>query len=528
MSRLAFWIVLFLAASVASPAGAQDSLKVGIISIRNQDVFSPEETSRGWPYRVLDGVHATTRESTIRKFLLFREGDSFRRELLLESERNLRAQSFIRSATVVASPPHAGRVDIDVTTEDTWTLEPTLMLARRGGVTTWGASLLERNLLGTGREVEVRYAEEVNRIERVFAFIDPHFIQRYWRGFFIHENNSDGGEDHAGIQKDFVSAATPWAGTIQGDHVERTGRIYETGVTIAHFAEDRKRFILEYGHVLTHHALAATRLTGGVELSHDAFDSLRGYSNELRPADREFRYVYGQAELTRSDVMTLNYVDRDVRYEDFNLGPRAFLKVGVSPSIFGVDQTTGLLEARLSDGWRLGGSAFLKAILDMHTRLSAADHNTVVSGEVRVVSRVSTSPHQTLVSRVAWAAGWELDREVQFFADGGTGLRGYPLYTFEGNRSVVANVEYRMFLGKEIAQLMAPGLALFLDSGTAVPEGLPMDAAQWKTDAGLGLRLAFPRASVHTLIRLDAAFPFNDEPLGRHGWLVSFSSSQAF
>jgi hypothetical protein len=219
-------------------------------------------------------------------------------------------------------------------------------------------------------------------------------------------------------------------------------------------------------------------------------------------------------------------VDRDARYQDFNLGPRALLKAGVSPAIFGVDQTTGLLEAQLSDGWRLGGTAFVKAILDLHTRLSAATNNTVVSGEVRAVSRISNSPHQTLVSRIAWAAGWDLDRDVQFFADGGTGLRGYPLYAFEGNRSVVGNFEYRLFLGKEMFQILAPGLALFVDSGTAAPEGLP--AAQWKTDAGLGLRLALPRASVHTLIRIDAAFPFNDEPLGRKGWLVSFSSSQAF
>jgi hypothetical protein len=507
---------------------AQDSLRVGTVSVLTQDVFSPEETARGWPYRALDGLHATTRESTVRKFLLFREGDLFRPEALAESERNLRAEPFIRSASVTASPPHDGVVDIAVTTQDSWTLEPTVMLARRGGVTTWGVALLERNLFGTGRQVDIRYEEEVDRISRGLTFIDPHFLQRYWKGFFIHENNSDGGEDHLGLQKDFVSAATPWAGTIRGDQVRRTGRIYESGVTTARFAEDRKSFLFEYGHMLAHHGLGAVRLSAGVELTHDVFDSLEGHGDELRPPDREFRYVYGQVEILRSEFMTLNYVDRDLRYEDFNLGPRMSLLGGVSPSLFGVDRTTGLLETQLSNGWRLGGASFLKAAVDARTRLGAPTNNGVVSGELRLVSRIATSPHQTLVSRIAWAAGWDLDPDRQFFADGATGLRGYPLYAFEGNRSVVGNLEYRIFLGKEIFQIMAPGLAMFVDSGTAVQPGIPFDAAPWKTDAGLGVRLAFPRASVHTLIRIDVAFPFNSEPLGRDGILVSFSSSQAF
>lgn len=530
MSRVFYSIALAVVAGAALPlpARAQDSLRVGSIFIHNQDVFSPEETGRGWPFQALAGIHATTRASTIRKFLLFREGDPFRPEILVESERNLRAEPFIRSASVVALPPHGGVVDVDVSTQDTWTLEPTVMLARRGGVTTWGASLLERNLLGTGREVELAYEEEVNRISRRFAFIDPHFLQRYWRGFFIHENNSDGGEDHVGIQKAFVSAATPWAGTIEGDQVKRTGRIYEDGVTTAHFAEDRRAFILEYGRMLAHHELAATRLSAGVELTHDAFDSLRGHSGELRPPDREYHYVYTQGEIERSDFMTLNYVDRDQRYEDFNLGPRASLRLGVSPAAFGVDETTGLVETQLSKGWRFGGSAFLKGVVDLHTRVGAAANNTVVSGELRAVSRLSSSPHQALVSRIAWAGGWDLDPDVQFFADGGTGLRGYPLYAFEGSRSVIGNLEYRIFLGKELFQIMAPGMAVFVDSGTAVPEGIAFDRSEWKTDAGLGLRLAFPRASVHTLIRIDVAYPFDSEPLGHRGLLVSFSSSQPF
>ncbi|HYV50421.1 MAG TPA: hypothetical protein VE910_00840, partial [Dongiaceae bacterium] len=74
MSRVFYSIALAVVAGAALPlpARAQDSLRVGSIFIHNQDVFSPEETGRGWPFRALAGIHATTRASTIRKFLLFR------------------------------------------------------------------------------------------------------------------------------------------------------------------------------------------------------------------------------------------------------------------------------------------------------------------------------------------------------------------------------------------------------------------------------------------------------------------------
>jgi hemolysin activation/secretion protein len=144
------------------------------------------------------------------------------------------------------------------------------------------------------------------------------------------------------------------------------------------------------------------------------------------------------------------------------------------------------------------------------------------------VLKFNTSPLQTFVTHLEFDRGWNLDRDVQFFADGGNGLRGYRLYSFEGNRRVIWNVEHRIFSGREILQLASFGAVAFFDTGTAVPEGRPLTLSEFKSDVGVGIRVAVSRAAGNPILRVDFAYALNPDPFGRKGWLVSFSSGQVF
>src|SRR5260370_1618761 len=63
-------------------------------------------SARGWVYRAADALHIETRESVIRKFLLFQEGDPYDPTRLEESERNLRVLPFLdRKSTRLNSSP---------------------------------------------------------------------------------------------------------------------------------------------------------------------------------------------------------------------------------------------------------------------------------------------------------------------------------------------------------------------------------------------------------------------------------------
>jgi Surface antigen variable number repeat len=522
-------MVLGLAAIlVAAGLAAGEPLRIGTITIRSLDVFSPAEASRGWFYRAANSLHIETRPSVIRKFLLFREGDPYDPAKLAESERNLRQLGFIKLASVVPRPPHDGLVDVDVVTQDAWTTEPGVSFGSKGGTTTYGFDLKEKDLLGTGRELSLNYDKGTERTTRSIQYKDPYIFGPYWFGQLVYAINSDGREEKAQVERPFFSFTSPWSLNALFDNLRQNERIYQSGETFSKFQQDHRQILAQYGLALRSSDERAQRLTGGFELLEDRFEHLTTRPNDLIPDDRVFRYAFIEYQDTRNDFMTLNYVNRDLRYEDFNLGRSIDLRLGVSPALFGAPRNTGLAELSASQGWRLGPASFLLAQAGFSTRFGGGLANEIVSANAFFVRKFDTKLLQTFVARLQYSQGRHLDRDVQFFADGLTGLRAYRIHAFEGNKSLILNVEHRVFSGKEILQIVAPGLAVFFDTGTAAPAGVPLRVKDFKSDAGVGLRFGIARAPSNNILRIDFAYAFNSDPRGRRGFLISFSSAQAF
>jgi len=509
-------------------AQAQEVLRIGRIDVHSLDVFSPEEAARGWLYRTANALHIKTRDEFIRKYLLFQEGDPYDPAALAESERNLRTLHFIKLASVVAGPPHDGVVDVDVTTQDGWTLELGGNLGSSGGKTTYGVSLSENNLLGTGRQVSIDYDKQVERTVRTLSFFDPYLYRPFWRGSFSYENNSDGSRRLAEISRPFYSSTAPWATDALYDDLVQNEKVYTSGVISSEFRQDHRQILAQYGIALTRGDQLAQRISGGFNEQFDDFSNLDTRPDDTLPEDRHFRYLFLQYDTISNDFLKLNYVNRDLRYEDFNLGWTLSTRLGVSPKAFGLDRTTGFVSASATRGWRLREGQFVIANLSFQTRFGDGIENAILSAGAEFVQKFDTRLLQTFVTRLRYDQGWNLDGDVQFFADGANGLRGYHLYAFEGNRRFIWNVEQRIFSGKEILQLVAPGLAVFFDTGAAVPAGQSFGFHDLKSDIGVGLRLGIARAPANNILRIDLAYAFNADPLGRRGFLVSFSSAQAF
>src|SRR5213080_2413062 len=154
---------LLLSLLLATSAFAQSPPRIGSVTIRTLDVYSDDEAGNGWLYRVADRLHIETRRAVIEKFLLFHSGDEYRPELLAQTERNLRALRFLKSASIVASPPHNGVVDVVVTTQDAWSIAPETHAGSKGGANTYSATLSDSTLVGLGKEIKLEWDKSVDR-----------------------------------------------------------------------------------------------------------------------------------------------------------------------------------------------------------------------------------------------------------------------------------------------------------------------------------------------------------------------------
>ncbi|MCA1734026.1 MAG: hypothetical protein LC732_10550, partial [Acidobacteria bacterium] len=242
------------------------------------------------------------------------------------------------------------------------------------------------------------------------------------------------------------------------------------------------------------------------------------------PDDRHYRYLFARIERRENRFVKLNWVNRDLRFEDFNLGLELSAQFGFSPRAAGAGADTGMARVSAARGARLGDRTFVLSRFGWESRLGAADANALLSAELFGIHRLSTRQPQTFVARIHYDQGNELDRDRQLFADADSGLRGYRLHAIEGERILIVNAEHRIFLGRELFHLVAPGIAFFADVGGAARPGAPLDLYR---DAGVGLTLGLTRSPKNSL-RIDFAWALDPDPLGREGLLMSVSMSRAF
>lgn len=526
MRRIAPVLSAVLAAALtilANPAAAE-TLTIGTITVRTVGVFDDDEAAGNQLYDLANALHVETRESVVRGFLLFREGQIYDPERVAESERNLRAQSFLRSASITTSAPHEGMVDIVVTTRDSWTTEPSMSFGSKGGGTSFGLDLEESNLLGTGKSIGLLYDSTPDRSRSGIEIHDPAFFRPYWQADALISENSDGAELHLSVERPFMSLETPWSAAISLSETTSLDRIYRDAIAEDLFEVDRRRLLIEGGRALHRSSTAATRLTTGFELEDAEFRVGESSGEGNLPEDRHFRWLFVRLERRESDYVKLNWVNRDLRYEDFNLGLELSAQAGFSPGFLGADGDSGLVRLGLNRGAALGEKTWLLSRFAWETRLGEVDANQHLSGELFGIHHFGTRRPQTLVARAHYEEGRELDGDRQLFADADSGLRGYRLHAFEGDRLLVLNAEHRVFLGHEILNLVSPGVAFFVDAGGAAPAGKPLEL---HLDAGVGLRLGLTRTPRNSL-RIDFAWGFDADPLGRKGLLTSISMSRAF
>jgi len=510
---------------------AAEELRVGHIEIRTAPVFSAQEAGQGRFYRTLNDLHVPTRPDLLREFLLFAEGDPYVPSQLEESERNLRQLDFLKSATITPRPPHDGKVDIDVVTQDAWTTDPNGDFSHVRGLTVWQADVTQKNLFGSGAELSTTASRDVERTRKAVELSTPAFFEAYWNADALWAQSSDGRERRFSLGRSLASYSRRWTLAVDFDRRLQHTHLYDLGRQVTAFRESRREARIEGTYAFEASEARSRRLVAGLDLLDDSFRRLHGETFGPLPLARRFRtFFLGYVEGV-NDFVKLDYVDQDSRVQDFQLGRQLDLRLGLSPQTLGAVRPTTLLHLAGSRGWRLRKDGFLLPRCRFETRASSGKlQNAFGSAGLLWVQKVPGPFLQTLVGRLDYTHGWRLDRDLQFYADGTTGLRAYPARAYAGDKRLLLNFEDRIFLGRELLQLFAPGAAVFVDiggAGGAERPGTALELKNLKADIGAGLRFGIARADSTTL-RFDLAYRLNQDATGRRGFVLSIGSTQAF
>ena len=514
--------------------------RISDVFIDNHSIFDPvsipEEGRLRWAYRAANAVHMRTRESFIRREVLFREGDCYNPLLLQESARILRRYRFIAAADVFSVPQPDGSRHVVIDTRDEWTTKITIGVRVEDGFRFDGASLVEENFLGRGNLVGI-YHRQRNEQRATGAVVELPRVGRTGWGLELSGSRTRVGNSARQLLEH------PFTGEV-GTHAFRqrvsTTRDLYTWVladddSFSHLVlpieegggelTAARRFGFP-GHLLMLGAGLSTEWirTDPLEVSQGIVDRDFGSRLEVpidllsplatQVTDRRTTRANLMAGIRRIDYTERRGLDALRGLQDVATGREVVVTVG--QSLAGPGDLFGRVDL-------FGGFASGQTVGQVHSSVEGRALQGAEGGTRDVLAELHAFLYrpidlglpQTLVLRAAMQGGWRVEGPFQLTLGGPDGLRGHREDAWPGGRRFLVSIEDRVLLPGPFPELMDLGLTFFGDVGRMYAADVPFGAdSGWQGSVGGGLRIGFPAGS-SAVIRADVAIPVGrDAPSG--------------
>ena len=508
---------------------------IGKVSVHRVDVFDtttfPEEDTP--LYRLVNKLHIISRESTIRKQLLFRPGDRYDANVLRESERRLRSNGYLGDARIVPVAYADGKVDLEVLTQDTWTLKPELGFGRKGGANSSSVGVVEQNFLGTGAQLSLTHDQNVDRRSDTLEYSDANLNSDHWQLDAQLADNSDGHKQSLRVERPFYALDARWATGIELRDETRTDSIYDLGQIVEQFHTHEQVATAYGGWSAGLHDGWTTRWTAGITFDERRASDLEGAPPaQILPTDHRLAYPWIGFEVAQDDFRVVRNLNKIGRIEDLGLGWHAGVRLGFATRATGSDRDALVFDGSASKGFQPATS---QTWLWNAGATGRVEHGTLVDSVFSLGTRYywRQVPSRTLYVSVGADYGVNLEVDKQLTLGGDNGLRGYPLRYRTGQGRWLLTLEERLFTDWYPFRLFAIGAAAFYDMGSvwggSLVQATPppgTSPAHVLRDIGVGLRVGNLRSALGTVVHIDIAHPLDgDSSISKLQFIVEAKQS---
>ena len=328
--------------------------RIGTVTIVPRNIFDtslPEENAS--LFRLANQLHIRTQPATIGDQLLFHTGETYDARLLEESERILRRTRYLQDANIRPVAWHDGVVDIEVVTDDVWTLSPGISFGGKGGKNSTGFKIEELNLLGLGNQISLGRKSDVDRTSTTLLYREPQLFGSWWTVTGGYSDNSDGRTEQFSLEHPFYALDTRWATGFTGISDDRVDSLYDLGEIRDQFGVRERNATVYGGWSRGLHDGWTARLTFGATYAESRFASIVGKTGPTSsvPPDRKLVYPWLGYEWVQDEYEKARNRDQIEKTEDFLLGLHAYARLGFAASSFGSDRNAWVFEGGVSRGF---------------------------------------------------------------------------------------------------------------------------------------------------------------------------------
>jgi len=509
------WLLLFCCLGspvLAAPAKTEECQPIAVEFSREQ-LFDETEQPFYFFHRWANSLHIYTQQQTlINESNWYLSQCNLTDPQLAEWERKLRKLRYIEHARIEQDKKNR---KILITTTDNWSLLPTLDFSRKGGQNRYAIGLKERNFIGRGIELELKFFEDARRSGFIVDTAIPHLLHNNSKLGMRFADNDDGQQTALLLHKTFASNADTYAYQLAYHKNERIDTLFHNDDDEYEYGHDIRSYLLRYDWLAEHQDEKLFRLGLGYQFDRHQFFVVEQNTPPFLPTDRQLAYPFISFEYERQNYQEMSDIYNINAIEDINMGWRLNGRIGLSD---------GQDENSTESVWQLTSNTFLPIGEYSYLALSAAVdfHQNQRQDRFR--------GHFNIELFLPISAQWKLYFKNQSdFSDneyldqivtlgGNNGLRGYPIQYQHGQESYLFSVEGRYYPNINIWRLFDVAGVIFYDRGKASGStDLDNIETGWLDSLGFGVRLYSPHfAGDARVIHLDLAYALsaNDEVKG--------------
>ncbi len=479
---------------------------VGDIQIVANDVFNTNLNSENLTiHRLANQLHIQSKPELIKAQLLFDKGDAFDIEQLNETERNLRDNAYLRSASITPIQVCDGMVDIKVETNDNWTLIPSMRFTRAGGENEFAFSVAELNLFGLGKSLNLELDYTNDRDQRVLQYFDPLLFGTRTQLTAQLQDNTDGEVQAIDVELPFYALNSQRSWRVSAGNIEYLQKLYTDGFVSNQLAVDREYASVEAGFSRGKINNTVRRWVVGWQYDKRKLAATALFPDSSPVPERVFSYPYVEATLLKPEFIKKSNLQVMESVEDVAIGPELRARIGYAAKSFGSSDDSFVFDIEFSQGWQPNPKqlGLLSVELNGFYDTDGALNNTLKTNAKWFYFQ---SPKSSVYAQANLISGENLFENRQIVIGGETGLRGYPLRYQSGDNRARFTVEQRYFFDWYPLRLVKVGAAAFAEIGSAWSDD---ESPDWLRDVGMGLRLVSTRQANAPVTHIDFAVPLD-------------------
>jgi hypothetical protein len=460
--------------------------------------------------RLANFIHIRSRERTIARELIFQPGEPVSAALIRETERNLRALSYIREAGIVPEKGSDGTLRAVVVTDDAWSLRGGFKFRYEGSQAEWGINVEEANFLGLGKKLHLGYEDTRERQTLKGGYRDPRLFGTRWQFGASYADLSDGRRRQLSLRRPFFAVGTEWAALASVSAEESSVPLYHLGEEVARIPADfdeahlglwkafpsGRRSVLRVGiQYRVDEALYGETITAAGERTDYAADS----------SDRDLRGFFLAGQYFEDRHVVLGNIAFIGKTEDVNTGWDIRGAAGYFSEAFGGGEEAFAAELDISRNWKPGPDTMIGAAGGAEGRFDG-DRWEETLASLKIVAFDQRFARQTLAARASLVGGNRLAPENVLTIGADDGLRGYVNEFLAGDRRWVVGFEDRVITDHVFWGLAQLGFIAFFDAGAI----RRFDTGDWSrvyADVGGGFRIGNLKSAYGRVVLATVAFP---------------------